>query len=143
MSKFVKLAAVAVLGMAVTGASVFAADEEGRSEKHRRPERGDHGSRMKMLDKNNDQKVSLAEFKAAHVKRMNEMFKKLDRNGDGFLSREDHPGADKGEDKGECKSKGKDADKGECKGKGKGKTDGKKCPCSAGKDKDKEPVVVQ
>ena len=48
-----------------------------------------HENMMDQADTNHDGKVSHDEFKAAHEKRMEEMFKKLDANGDGFIDKEE------------------------------------------------------
>jgi hypothetical protein len=118
MSRFVKLAGVTLLGIAVTGSMVFAAGDEGKGEKRRGHSKGDHAARMKELDTDGDGKVSLKEFKVSHKKRMNEMFKHMDSNGDGFLSKEDRPGKGKTECKREAKT--------ECKRKAKGEKKRKK-----------------
>ena len=90
MNRFVKLASVTLLGVAVTG-SLALAEEGGRQRERGGKGGGERHQRMKEADTNEDGKVSFEEFKAARVKHMEEMFKRLDRNKDGFLSREDHP----------------------------------------------------
>lgn len=54
---------------------------------------GKPGKMMEEADANKDGKVSFDEFKAGHDRRMQEHFKKLDANGDGFI---DKPEAQKG-----------------------------------------------
>lgn len=47
----------------------------------------EHDRMMEEADANHDGKVSYDEFKAAHEKRMQEHFKKMDANGDGFVDK--------------------------------------------------------
>lgn len=45
------------------------------------------GKMMEEADTNHDGKISFDEFKAAHEKRMQEQFKHMDANGDGFVDK--------------------------------------------------------
>lgn len=47
------------------------------------------GKMMEQADTNHDGKISADEFKAAHDKRSQEHFKKMDANGDGFIDKEE------------------------------------------------------
>ena len=98
MSRLAKLAGVTLLGVAVAGAMVFAEHPETENKKRSRGE-GGHVARMKAMDKNGDGKICFAEFKAGHMKHLEAMFKKRDKNGDGFLSKEDHMKGDKDKSK--------------------------------------------
>ncbi len=50
---------------------------------------GMHRNIMEEADTNHDGKVSFDEFKAAHEKRLEERFKKLDANGDGSVDKDE------------------------------------------------------
>ncbi|MBT3193901.1 MAG: hypothetical protein HN341_15260 [Verrucomicrobia bacterium] len=94
MNRLAKLATVVVLGVAATGTLVLAESDGCQPRGRRMREQGDQGQRhqrMREADTNDDKKVSFEEFKAARMQHMQEKFQQLDRNGDGFLSREDRP----------------------------------------------------
>ncbi len=54
-------------------------------------DRRERMERMRAADTNNDQQVSAEEFAAAFPEAPADRFQHMDRNGDGVLSREDHP----------------------------------------------------
>ena len=66
--------------------------------------KGTHGEFMSKADTDKDGKLSMKEFKASHMKRMQSQFKMMDTDGDGFLTKADRKGK-KG--KSEKKKKGK------------------------------------
>ena len=53
------------------------------------PPMGGPGNMLEQADTNHDGKVSYDEFKAFHEKRMQEHFKKMDLNGDGYIDKEE------------------------------------------------------
>lgn len=56
---------------------------------HEGADGGEHKNMMEQADADRDGKVSHDEFKAAHEKRTEQMFKKRDANGDGFIDKDE------------------------------------------------------
>ncbi len=142
MSKLTKLAGVMLLGVSITGAMVFAGDEDRKSACNkkcakacktacvkskascgnkeackvkrdaRKKKCGSDNSKekrgefMRKADTNKDGKLSMKEFKASHMKQLVGQFKKMDTDGDGFITKEDRKGKRK-KGKSEKKKKGK------------------------------------
>jgi nitric oxide reductase activation protein len=84
---------------------VWAEDGEGEQKRKERPKQErrkggrsgkDRGERMKAADKDQDGKITLEEFTAAHLERIKTMFERMDVNKDGVLSEEDRKAAREG-----------------------------------------------
>lgn len=79
MRKVIGIAAGTALLLALQGAAWAMEGGPGGGREHDRM--------MEEADANHDGKVSYDELKAAHEKRMQEHFKKMDANGDGFVDK--------------------------------------------------------
>lgn len=81
----------------VTSLAILTSFSEESNIENRLPERGNRhgkgkGCILKQMDSDGDHKITYEEFKAFFEKRIEERFKKLDRNGDGVISIEDRNG---------------------------------------------------
>lgn len=82
----------------VTSLAILTSLSEESNVENRLAERGNghikhcKGYILKQIDSDGDHKITYEEFKAFFEKRIEERFKKLDRNGDGVISIEDRKG---------------------------------------------------
>jgi hypothetical protein len=82
----IALAAAATVLLLTTALAARAEGDAGDAPRHHPPR-----PPLKEMDTNGDGKITYEEFRTAAEKRIQERFQKLDRNGDGVLSKDDRP----------------------------------------------------
>ncbi len=88
-----KLGLITAIVVITATMNVPAAERGYEVRKHHGDKGPGHPLGIKKMDANQDGRVTFAEFKAAHIRRLEKRFKRMDRNGDGVISREDRDAA--------------------------------------------------